>query len=470
MNKSSILSPRLLDVLAAIALLGAVLAGFLFGTESTTMAESANSAIRVEVHRYMGYEDLLVKYLSLPYDLTVNANETIQALDIGFLPLIFVPLLLLWGLKKDWMKWVVMGLCLFLMLISTSTGMVYGKDFEKILTDSPAFSEYTETLPSGEGPIGKTVAIIYSGFLKIYTGLGEGILRNSEDRNAYTYPILVGLFLLFFFISEKRMSDIGSSHRSFFVFLITYLFLFLILSAGVIWYGFLAFPLLLLGICWSIYKNRDSKVLHQRILHYGFLLVTGVSVLLGFVQRLSSITLSSLQIDNLKGKRLYDPSLLNYQIGEFNKEEVVQGFFPNIVPAFNQINKETESLIYKVGGRYNFFIQKNDKRIYPDDQLAFFQQILNKYPDKIQVCNLLKSSGFKYILVDLLLPTMDNTPEKALIKKYENFLTFLYQNPKIKLLATDRKLLLQQNGTSKFVNGIFGDVQHYGSYAVFEIQ
>ena len=47
---------------------------------------AADLLSREELHRYMGYEELLPKYISLPYDVTMNTNVPGQPfIDISFL-------------------------------------------------------------------------------------------------------------------------------------------------------------------------------------------------------------------------------------------------------------------------------------------------------------------------------------------------------------------------------------------------
>jgi len=50
-----------------------------------------------EIQRYLGYETLPVRYLSLPYDVTMNANVDAYYVEIGFLMLMFIPLILVIG-------------------------------------------------------------------------------------------------------------------------------------------------------------------------------------------------------------------------------------------------------------------------------------------------------------------------------------------------------------------------------------
>lgn len=54
-----------------------------------------SSATKLDVHRFMGYEYLLPKYISLPYDASMNTNVRGPLFDIGYLLLLFLPILLL---------------------------------------------------------------------------------------------------------------------------------------------------------------------------------------------------------------------------------------------------------------------------------------------------------------------------------------------------------------------------------------
>jgi hypothetical protein len=123
-----------------------------------------------------------------------------------------------------------------------------------------------------------------------------------------------------------------------------------------------------------------------------------------------------------------------------------------------------------VGTRFNFFIRANDKRIFKDNQLDLFNQIISKYQTKAQVTALLKASGFRYLMVDFNTPTGDRTPEQSLVERYKKFLLLFYQNPEIELLATNRVLQESTNGQVEYKYGVFGEVKEPGSYAIFKIK
>ena len=50
---------------------------------------------REEIQRYFGYEILPYRYLTLPFDVSVNSNETGVFVDIGCVYFIFLPLFIL---------------------------------------------------------------------------------------------------------------------------------------------------------------------------------------------------------------------------------------------------------------------------------------------------------------------------------------------------------------------------------------
>ena len=84
----------------------------------------------------------------------------------------------------------------------------------------------------------------------------------------------------------------------------------------------------------------------------------------------------------------------------------------------------------------------------------------------------LKILGFKYLMIDLLLPTLDRTPEKSLTEKYKITINgLLYNNPGMRLLATDRMIRTTlANGQKREMMGVFGkEIPNFGTYAVFEI-
>ncbi len=466
--------PRILDWLAiAVLTAAAAIAWATSANSAAPLAGSAvgNDAVRIEIQRYMGYEILPARYLSLPYDITMNSNEQVAFLDIGALLLIFVPVLMLWGFAR---KPVLQGLtilaCLFLLVISTANGYIAGLDMGIIKPERQALTDYLNATAFMDAPAGVICAFFYQLFLNVYDGIFALFSRVSGERDAVTYPLLLGCFGLFFYLAARRFEGRTLPEKSLMAFLLVYLFFWLMLSSGIVWYGILAFPVLTCVVFWSAEKRKESADLTGKTVFYGFCFLAGAFVLMGFAQRFSNIKIQILHQDTLAGKRLYDPALLKYQTGDFSEKEVVEAFYPGLTGAVERMNRERKSLIYNVGTRFNFFILDNDKRIFKDNQLDLFEQIVTKYPSKAAVTDLLKKSGFAYFMVDFNTPTADKTPEQTLVEKFKKLLLLFYENPGIELVATNRILKETVNGKLQYKPGVFGEVQSPGSYAIFRIK
>ena len=468
------ISPKIFDWLALAALCAVVL--FIWGSgagKSTAPANDLqNTAVRVEVQRYMGYEILPVRYLSLPYDLTMNANEQVQLLDIGVLLLIFVPIVLLLGFRdKPRMQGWVMLSCMLLLVISTANGIITNLDMAPFHTSAQALEEYLQKTAFPDAPTGVLMAGFYQFFTAIYSGIQHLLSLVSGDRDAVTYPLLLLVFVLFFQVTKKRFAGREAWMQGLSVFLYVYLFFWLILSSGIVWYGLLTFPLLTLLVFKSIKQEAHPQGLLEKVSLYSFYFVVGAWLLMGFANRFSNIKIASFNTDSLVGKRLYDPAFVKYQVGDYTEAQVTDAFYANLNQAVQTMNQETNSLIYNVGTRFNFFIRENDKRVFKDNQLDFFQQIYSKHSASGQVIPMLKQSGFKYIMVDFNTPTLDNTPEQTLVGRYKTLMAFLVNDPDLEVIATNRIVKIVTDGKEQDQYGIYGGPgQNPGSFAIFEIK
>jgi hypothetical protein len=465
---------------AAVLAVSAATAFFLYGTDPSPIAAVApdeSNAVRVEIQRYLGYEILPVRYLSLPYDLTMNSNVYLPILDTGVLLLIFVPLAVLLGLvggeKKGWKAWLpalaVVLSCFFLVVISTANGYISGNGLGMV---KPAeLDKYLATTSFGDAPVGVVCSHFYKIFLGIYQGAIEPVLLQfSGNADAVTYPLMLLLFAIFVYIGAWRFRHLALPQKSLLYFTYAYLFFWLMLSAGIVWYGLLAFPLLTAFVFSAMLAQGRVGGLAGRVGQYAFFGVAGLYLLMGFVHRFSNLNLSIMANDPSAGKRIYDPAYVRYLTGDFTEEKVFDAYYPGLGNALRSINAEDQSLIYSVGTRFNFFIRANDKRIFKDNQLDLFNQIISKYQTKAQVTALLKASGFRYLMVDFNTPTGDRTPEQSLVERYKKFLLLFYQNPEIELLATNRVLQESTNGQVEYKYGVFGEVKEPGSYAIFKIK
>ncbi len=458
--------PRILALLALLLVLSNVIVAQ--AQEEVKKIEKAD-AVREEIQRYMGYEPLLPRYLTLPYDATSNSNVFGPYVDIGYLFMALIPILFLFGLKKKpWIGILCMILLSILLYVSIGSGKIFfNNNFihtNEFIKQSADGSEIL--FPS------KIITPIYKSIGQSYTGIDSFLNKFSGNADGLTYPILFLLFGFMIFLIRQRTHEQNNTKKIFILFVAFFTFMWMLLTAGIIWYGYPMIALSILLILSSISSTNESedKLFDNRFKKLIGLGSVAVFIGLSMVYRLSNYGFSR-NID--MAKKIIDIGELKYQSGRQTKRDVLEGFFPGgFNDAMATINSEDESLIYRVGTVLPFFVKKNDRRVFSDDQLQNFERLRGHFKDKNTLIEVLKSGGYKYIFVDLLTFTVDKTPEKTLENKYKEFMRVLYQNPKVKLLATNRRVNTSQDPQKpKPEYRVFGAPLpgHFGHYAIFEL-
>ena len=98
---------------------------------------------REEIQRYFGYEDLLFRFTTLPYDASQNTNQVGRFVDIGYLLLALFPVIILgltyrnrrlfYGLTALFI--VYLASCFVYSGIFTKVGVLNAKNFDKAPDD-----------------------------------------------------------------------------------------------------------------------------------------------------------------------------------------------------------------------------------------------------------------------------------------------------------------------------------------------
>lgn len=423
-----------------------------------------------EIQRYLGYETLPVRYLSLPYDVTMNANVDAYYVEIGFLMLMFIPLILVIGFrKKPMLGFLVMGLSLFLLLISTSNGILMKNKLIRTAVNAQTLESEFNEVSFKDAPVDYLMISFYKVTSNLYQPIENFLLTFSGKSDYVTYPLLIICFIALFLIVNSFLKNHEPLKRILVLAALLFAFLWMMLAAGIIWYGYLIMALAFVFI-FSFFSKKDRFKGHIKYLRYTFVGIILLWLGLTLVLRISNIYI----LDQSAGIHIFDAPIVKYQFGEknnkgkrFAKDDLIQNYFPGLNKALKGINKREDNYVYSIGTMFPYFIKKNNQRIFNDNLLALFQAILDRYNnDKIEVVKVLKSFGFKYILINLKLHKIDKTPEKSVTKKYINFMNFANQNPTIDLVATDRIIKVD----NKLSYGLFGDIQNEGSYAIFKIK
>lgn len=425
--------------------------------------EVNESPLREEIQRYIGYEDLLPKYLSLPYDAVMNTNLWGAYVDMSFLLLLFLPLLFLFGNKeRPWMNIAGIGLLLILLIMGVPTSYSSANNIP-IEEVGHHLQGFIDNVSFSEVPSKVILAYIYQFFNSIYQIAAPLLSIISGESDYITYPLLFSLFLVLVYLINARIAHHPLITRASINILTLFSFLWLILSAGIPWYGFFILPL---GIMFMVqgWSNETKGIFPTaKIKYYSFLSIVTLWLTMAFTYRAVNYAI----INENSSNGLLFSVVLQYGGGQATDVQMLRAVFPQYEGAIQQMNQEEKSRILRVGTFFPYFIKKNDKRVITDNQLGYFDALQGQFSDPYEMAQAMKLAGFKYIIVDLNTGQIDKTPEKSLQRKYRELFDFIYQNKAIKLIATDQ---LSKGVDGKTVYSIYGqEMIKKGTFAVFEI-
>jgi len=425
---------------------------------------------REEVQRYIGYETLLYRYLTLPFDTSLNVNEHGSFVEIGFLYILFIPVLLMFLARNKRLRYFLATILgtLILWIISASNSFLFSTSRSKINSSHESLDAYLRDIEFSAEPLAHLVAYLYKAALFLYAPfdqLGEAI---SGNKDGVTYPILFIAFILGSLIIEKIIRELSSPQRFVVILFWVYGFYWLAFAGGIIWYGYI---LLILGLFFILllFDNLSEKETPvSKYLNYSFIALASIWICLAFVNRVSNIQAVSNTAE--LGKGIFNTVFYEYGLGKINKTQSIDKVYPNASQGLKRINAFPNSTIWRVGTSFTYFIDNNTERVFMDNQLGLFYELYKKYPNNVELAEVFKASGVQFVIIDLNTAQIDKTPNKTLTDKYIKLMQFVANNPKLRMLATDRVLKRMNNSNKlEYFYGMFGDIQQNGRYAIFEI-
>ena len=424
------------------------------------------SGIREEVQRYFGYEELLYRYVTLPYDINSNVNQQGKYVDTGFLLMALLPLIFLLLQIKDLKRLILscLGLSFYLLLC-------FRFSFIQDLHNSrfnPGQGDMMLTREASRFD-GWILQQIYKINEFLISPIVSFIDASPDFHSKFTYPVMIVVFLGILYMVQK--TKLSAKMKLLCTVLWTFGFLWWILSGGIIWYGFLIIPAGYLMIIYGITKRTQSNV--GKFLNVYSLGVISIWLIMSAVLRISNIDLVNFALINDKrqlGKNIVEPRIHPYTVGQVDAQESLELLAKNLSKAMNELNNN-ESMIYKAGTSLSFDIKGNHKRVSGDPTLTYFNRLVNNYETRTGVTDAFKQNGYRYIILDLMMPTIDRTPEKSLTEKYILFINFIRDNSSLRMIATDRLVRNKKpDGSIVTEYALVGDEYLIpGSYIVYEI-
>lgn len=412
--------------------------------------------IREEVQRYIGYEDLFYRFMTLPYDVTMNSNVQGIFLDIGFLFLILFPVLFFTAKIHIVEKWIIGCLLGFITVVAIPIN--YCTITQISLERLPSFIDEQLTFGRDNWWTLKFLTLkLTKLFGIIFSSLSNRLGPAIGATDYITLPFLILAFIWTLYIIHKATISLDKGLRAIILFISIYGFLWFFLSAGIVWYGILFLPISI-AIFFISLRNENQLT---KYLVFG---LTSIWLILSFNFRLTNYLPNS----EYSVKGIIDKNTLLYQSGKLDKNAYVDEFFPDYSAAKEIINQEDSSSVYMVNTMLPYFITKSDSRIINDGQLSAFVTLVRLFPKKKDLAGALKMYKVKYIVFGLNTNEIDRTPEQSLAAKYDRFLEFLDDNEYLELLVTDRTIL---NDEGEKVKGVFGkQVINFGTFALYGIK
>ena len=431
--------------------------------ESLTLDNvSISDTKREEIQRYFGYEPLLSRYLTLPYDVSINTNQQGSFVDVGFIYILFLPLLLLAFIKRDFLKWIVMLVLFLLLTISVKNSFIFA-DNSRIdaanVSDIYAFPNYDF--------IDSILIPIYTTLNAVYAVVNPVIDLLSGDQDYITYPIIISGFLFILYLLYLNTIKSPKRETSLIILACVYGFFFFTFSSGIIWYGYLFFLLSMLGILYYLSKIEQEQDSYSIFIKTSFSVLISLWLIIGTVSKISNIQIK--MSPQHQGKAIISPDVYQYNTGNIRSLSEIQDKYitPGFSEAMKKINADNNTKVFKIGTGLTYFIDQNHKRVIYDNQLGLFSQIVKNYKNKYVISDLLKSSNIKFLIIDLNTPSIDNTPERTLTRKYLQLMEYVKENDSLKLICTDN--LVRSEGTNSTKYALEGETVRPGNFAIYEI-
>lgn len=449
-------------------------------TQDGGVARNASAdGAREEIQRYLGFEAPFWRYVSLPYDLTVNTNiPNARHLDLSFLFLLFLPLLLLFRPGEGRPAWQTLLLVpgLFVYLAGTYYS-VYAQPGENYYADQVLEQITLELTNRSTGQLTWHQSL-YVTLLFPVLWMGEALAVTFAVLGAQpTWAVVLEMtaaFGLLYYATRARITAAPVAFRALAGVLALYGLLWWVLGSGIIWYAmplFVLFPVVLL-----YFFAEPGRFLGPALQRFSAVFA-GVAIgCFLLVQTLLYFT-SAYPGDATQEGLFRWPFVDVVSNPRAQSDRALSQFNPVASEAITYINARPEAKVYRVNTPYGHFIEHNDVRVFSDPVLEAYDRIASRLDEPDRFFDMLYAQGYRFILFDLRTGSLDQTPEKNLFRKFASIARILTESDKVHLLTTDNIVADPSAPVLRLTNGqrlnarrgIHGQTVQLGYLALFEV-
>ncbi|PTM10702.1 MAG: hypothetical protein DA408_15365 [Bacteroidetes bacterium] len=436
---------------------------------------------REELQRYIGYEKGINRYLSIPFDLALNTNvKGLRHQETGFFLLALLPLLFLtFGSGNKLRTLLTNGLVAI-------GGVFYLALCFWSLTEAPDTAAHIAARhAANQGNLSALSASSQDFWLQLLDACEQPFLliggslapvwkSLSELPPLVYFPLLLGMLLVIPRILRHRTRQWPAELVGLGAFCLAFGWYWLLLGNAITWY---AMPLWVLLPVFLIYYFQQPELL------FGKLWEKWSSVAFGGVIMMQ-IGLNIVILFSSSNAQQPPNILFNWPMIEYvsrmdsNYAKTLRAFDPTVQQIAQTINADQQAKVFRVNSYLQFHIDHNDQRVFEDNQLGRFAEMIRYLRNENDFFQVLKANGFRYLLYDINSPTLDQTPEQTLRKKCQKFLELIYQNPQqVTLVATDNYVEAPNTQPVRLPNGqlaaakpeLAGKTIYPGRIALFKI-
>ncbi|MEL7220757.1 MAG: hypothetical protein AAGJ93_05520, partial [Bacteroidota bacterium] len=437
---------------------------------------------REEVQRYIGYEAGMLRYTSIPFDLTFDQNvRQTRHKDIGFIYLALLPFIFSASTSsgKSWLRNGLVATTLILWMGSNFWSLTQATNANEHQPEIQVHNQsFIDLFAANDPPVFiQQLMISLQAPFNALAAQATGMFSALSNLPLLVYlPFLTLLLAGMAFALRHQWKNWPEELRLCMAFVFAFFLYWLFLGNAIVWYALPIFALLM-GLVFYYWQEKEAM--------WGANYAKGIPRLLGAAIA-AQLSMSILILFSASTPGQPTHKLFNWPMVEFvtqpniSKDQAYSWFSQYYQRISKEVNANPEDRIIRINTYLQFHLDENNKRVLEDNQLNAFKQISDRLKSPRQFVDVLQANGFKYVIYDINSPTIDETPEQSLREKCLDFLKVMITHPDVEILITDnyvtdasaKEAIRLPNG--QMVNqvrpGINGKTAYRGSVVLFKIK